>query len=321
MTKQQPRRLGLTLLALCIGLTLSACGAPIQSAGSENTAQTRDAQAQSQRAGASEVTIPHLHGLGFSADGRQLIVPAHDGLRIVRDGKWQAPALPVNDYMGYAPTDTGFYSSGHPGPSTNLVNPLGIVKSTDGGKTLTTLAFEGESDFHLMGVGYHNHAIYVLNPAPNARLAAGLHYSLDDGKRWQQSAAQGLTSQPTQIAVHATDANMVALATEGGVVLSTDHGASFEPMGPAGVVTAVSFSPDGTKLLFGSTTLSNYDLGSQQVTTVPTPALQAQDAIAYIAVNPARPEEMAIASFGRNIFRSADSGKTWEQIARDGKGM
>lgn len=56
--------------------------------------------------------------------------------------------------MGYVATDNGFYSSGHPHPSAGLINPFGLIKSSDGGHTLTKLGFEGESDFHLMGVGY-----------------------------------------------------------------------------------------------------------------------------------------------------------------------
>jgi len=85
--------------------------------------------------------------------------------------------------MGYAPTKDGFYSSGHPGPSSQLVNPLGLVKSMDAGKTLDTLGLEGESDVRLMGVGYDSHTIYVGNLAPSSILQGGVFRSLDDGKR------------------------------------------------------------------------------------------------------------------------------------------
>ena len=267
------------------------------------------------------VEIPHLHGLGFSADGRQLIVPAHDGLRIFADGAWQVPEVPAHDYMGYAATDTGFYSSGHPALGASLVNPLGLVKSTDGGATLMTLGFAGESDFHWMAVGYRNHAIYVLNAVPNSRLGAGLHYSLDDGKTWQQSAAQGLTAQPIQLAVHPIQANTLALATEGGLLLSMDRGASFMPIPPVGQVTAVAFSPDGTQLLAGGTTLMTYNLADGQVTAMRAPQLGAEDAISYIAVNPVQPQELAFATFERNIYRSEDGGQTWQQIVRAGVGV
>ena len=223
--------------------------------------------------------------------------------------------------MGYAPTDSGFYSSGHPGAAGDEVNPLGLVKSTDGGKTLARLGFEGESDFHLMGVGYTNHTIYVLNPTPNSKLSVGLHYSLDDGKTWQKSAAHGLISQPVQIAVHPTQANVVAAATEGGLLLSADHGDTFERIGPAQPVTAASFSTQGDTLFFGATTLSRYDLATKQITPLQTPAVPPQDAVSYIAVNPVRAEELAIATVGLNIYLSSDGSKSWQQIARDGKGL
>ena len=145
----------LALVVLVAALTLSGCGTPTPAMGGADTGQSRgaDAQGRTDRAGGADVEMPHIHGLGFSADGQQLLVPAHDGLRVYAGGRWQVPELPAHDYMGYAPTDNGFYSSGHPAPSAGLVNPLGLVKSTDGGKTLTTLGFQGQSDFHLMGVG------------------------------------------------------------------------------------------------------------------------------------------------------------------------
>ncbi len=270
--------------------------------------------------GQGDVELPHIHGMGFSSDGRQLVVAAHDGLRVFADGEWLVPNLPVNDYMGYSPTDTGFYSSGHPGPGSKLVNPLGLVSSTDGGKTLTKLGFEGESDFHLMGVGYKSHAVYVANPAPNSKLQTGLYYSLDDGRTWNQSAAQGVMAQPIQIAVHPSAPNVVALATEAGLFLSSDHGDAFERVGDAQPVTAASFDSAGEKLYFGSTTLGVYDVNGKQTSRFQTPTIAAKDAIGYVAINPVQPNEMVIATFGRDIYLSKDGSQTWQQIADNGTG-
>lgn len=264
------------------------------------------------------IELPHIHGLGFSPDGRQLIVPAHDGLRVFADGRWSIPDVPGHDYMGYAAMDEGFYSSGHPNPSSNLVNPLGLVKSTNGGRTLQKLGFEGETDFHLMGVGYNNHTLYVLNPAANLTLPAGLHYSLDDGQTWQPCAAQGISGQPFQIAVHPTEANVIAIATEAGLFLSEDYGNSFTRVGEEALTTAVAFHPDGQSLLFGKERLRAYDPSTEQLTEVPSPTLMADDAIAYMAMNPIQPDEMALATFNRDIYLSPASGETWSQIAKDG---
>lgn len=266
------------------------------------------------------VTLRDIHGLGFSADGTQLIVPAHDGLRIYTDQGWQIPNVPANDYMGYSPADMGFYSSGHPGPVSGMVNPLGLVKSSDGGQTLTRLGFEGESDFHLMGVGYFSHAIYVFNPAPNSRLPAGMSISLDDGQTWQPSALSGVTASPYQIAVHPTETDVVALATEGGLFLSTDSGNTFTLVSP-GAVTAAAFTPDGKMLLFGALSLSAYDLESGQTEPRSAPALTGNNAIINIAVNPVRPTEMALATSEIDVFLSPDGGETWQQIAAGGTGQ
>lgn len=52
---------------------------------------------------------------------------------------------------------------------------------------------------------------------------------------------------------------------------------------------------------------------------VPIPALT-EDAVAYIAQNPQRRDEMAIATFKKSVFVSSDAGKTWKQIANEGAG-
>jgi hypothetical protein len=267
-----------------------------------------------------EVTIKHMHGLGFSADGKQLYVPAHDGFVIYSEGKWQTPAVPKHDYMGYSATDGGFYSSGHPAPGSGLQNPLGLVKSSDGGKTLTSLGFQGEIDFHSMGVGYKNHAVYVFYPGKNPKLQPGLNYTLDDGKSWKPSGMQGITSAPIQVAVHPNEANLVALAAEDGLYLSTDHGTRFERIGEQAPITTAAFTPNGDQLIFGFQKLYAYNLANKQVQTLQTPFVAEKDAIGYVAVNPTQPKEIVFGTFGREIHRSVDGGQTWEQIASQGKG-
>lgn len=265
------------------------------------------------------VQFRHIHGLGFSADGRQLLVPAHDGLLIFEEGQWMIPDLPVHDYMGFSPTDNGFYSSGHPGPGSNRVNPLGLVSSSDEGRTLNTLAFEGESDFHVMGVGYANHAVYILNAAPNSRLAVGLYYTLDDGQNWEQSQSRGISGAPVQIAVHPTEASIVALAAEDGLFLSNDYGDTFTQVSQDAPISSAAFDPDGSRLFFGYQSLNVYTLENGETTALLTPSITENDAVSFIAVNPVS-DEIAFATFNKDIYFSADNGQSWQQIARQGTG-
>lgn len=282
----------------------------------DDNADNGSSQAQNQ----STVQMPHLHGLSFSADGQQLIAPAHIGLVIFEDNQWSIPDIPSHDYMGYSGVDDGFFSSGHPSVDSGLINPLGLVKSTDGGHSISTIDFDGETDFHLMAVGYQNHAIYVLNPQPNSTLPAGLNYSLDEGQSWQPSVLEGLEGSMSQIAVHPTDAASVAIATQTGLFLSDDFGATFNQIGDIRGVSAVSFHPNGNQLLFGNTALYTYDLASEQIATVSIPPLRTNDFVGFIAASPAN-DGLAFATFAKNIHLSHDNGQSWIQIARDGVGI
>ena len=96
---------------------------------------------------AGSLTLKHIHGLSFSADGSQLFIPSHDGVAIYTKDGWSAAPGPRHDYMGFAVTREFFYSSGHPAPGSPLHNPFGLIKSPDHGQTWRPLGLAGEADF------------------------------------------------------------------------------------------------------------------------------------------------------------------------------
>lgn len=98
------------------------------------------------------VTLTHVHGLSYTADGSQLLIPSHYGLAVFSDGRWSKAPGPAHDYMGFSATRDALHSSGHPAPRSGLTNPFGLIKSNDGGKTWQKLGLEGESDFRRLGV-------------------------------------------------------------------------------------------------------------------------------------------------------------------------
>ncbi|MAS35417.1 MAG: glycosyl hydrolase [Anaerolineaceae bacterium] len=200
-----------------------------------------------------------------------------------------------------------------------MVNPFGLIRSTDGGETIQTLAFAGESDFHLMAAGYESHAVYVINPAQNSRLPVGLHYTLDDSQTWEQSQASGISGSPIQLAAHPTESGVVAVAAEGGLFLSNDYGDTFTRVGDDAPVTAVTFDPGGERLLFGYQGLFSYDLAGGQIDTFQIPAVTGDDAVGYIAVNPVS-DQIAFATFSKDIYLSEDEGQSWAAIAEQGVG-
>src|SRR3954465_10270715 len=203
-------------------------------------------------AASAQVTLVHVHGLSYSGDGKRLMIPSHFGLAIYENSKWSKAPGPEHDYMGFSATASHIYSSGHPAGGSNLVNPFGLLRSQDGGKTWDKLALEGESDFHVMATSWNTNAVYVWNPAPNSRMKQpGLHYTRNDGFSWTRLMAKGMEENPYALAVHPDDANSVALAAPGGVYLSSDGGENFKKLAP-GQATAVFFDLDGEHVWYGS---------------------------------------------------------------------
>jgi photosystem II stability/assembly factor-like uncharacterized protein len=269
------------------------------------------------------VTLMHVHGLAYSADGKWLMIPSHHGLAVFEKGKWsKAPGL-QHDYMGFSGTATNLYSSGHPAPGSGLVNPFGLIRSRDGGKTWDKLGLEGEIDFHLLATGWNTNALYVFNPEPNSRMRRlGLHYTLNEGFAWKLAQAAGLEGDPRALAVHPDDAATVAVASAKGVYLSRDSGGRFAPLAQGAEGLAVFFDLDGKRLWYsafdGQPRLARAPLGGGAATQLKLPPLP-EDAVAYIAQNPAARSEYAIATFGKNVYLSKDAGRNWSQIADRGK--
>jgi hypothetical protein len=268
------------------------------------------------------VELRHAHGLGFSADGSRILVPDHFGIAVYSAGRWSRLPAPSNDYMGFAVTRDFLFSSGHAPGSRGRSNPLGLIRSGDGGRSWTSLGFAGEAEFHMVAAGYASNMLYVYNPAPNSRMPrAGIYQMLGDGLGgWRSAHGRGLPGELGMLAVHPTETGTIAAATTAGLFLSRDGGDEFTPMVAGARATAVRFTLDGDALLFGTYDGAQPGLfriairnGLRQQLALPP---FGRDAVANIAQNPVRSTEFALITFERAVFLSSDAGKSWKRIAR-----
>ena len=272
---------------------------------------------------AQGVVLTHVHGLAYSADGKQLMVPSHHGLSVYENGKWSMGAGPAHDYMGFSATRDALYSSGHPAQGSNLTNPFGLIKSSDGGRSWKKLGLEGEADFHSLATSYGTQAVYVVNHGANSRMSqAGIYFTQNDGLKWTRAAAKGIGPKLNSLAVHPTDAAVAAAGTADGLYLSRDSAQTFERLVGGQQVLAETFDLDGRHLWFsgyaGKPSLMRVALvAGAEPQALGLPALS-EDAVAYIAQNPVRRDELAIATFKRSVFISKDGGATWTVIASEG---
>ncbi|NSX38529.1 exo-alpha-sialidase [Pseudarthrobacter oxydans] len=227
-------------------LTLSAC-APGTTSGTSGTGPST---------AAAEVPSSHVHGLSVDRETDQVLLATHEGLFDVT----QSPATKIggtNDLMGFtAAADHGvFYASGHPGPGSDLPNPLGLIKSVDGGKTWEQLSRQGESDFHALTTSRSGIIAYdgtlrispdgmtwsdvatgfvpaVLAGTPEtdtvlATAREGLQRSTDGGKTWQR-----VTTAPIlQFAAFASGTDVIGVEPDGTVHQSADAGTTWTRAG------------------------------------------------------------------------------------------
>jgi hypothetical protein len=218
-------------MAATLVLALAACtSSPDQPAGTSAPGQAD-----------SGLPSTHIHGLSVSGDTSQVLLATHDGLFDVTE----KPASKIggtNDLMGFtgAKAHGVFYASGHPGAGSNLPNPLGLIRSEDGGKTWEQLSRQGESDFH------------ALTTTKSGIVAFdGELRTTPDGKTWKTVAA---AFAPATLAGH-PDGDTVLATTPEGVRRSTDGGNTWEPVQAGPVIQFAAFAhpaeaagvePDGT---------------------------------------------------------------------------
>jgi predicted small lipoprotein YifL len=265
--------------------------------------------------------IDHIHGIGYAGNQNAVFFAAHDGLKIYEYGKWYKTKKENNDYMGFNATEQGFYSSGHPGVDSKLPNPIGIKKSTDNGESIEDIALEGETDFHVMGVGYRNNAIFVLNPEKNSLMESNKFYrSEDGGETWSEANVNGLNDEILSVALHPDKAAIIAAAGKNGIYLSKDKGENFDLITKDMQGTSVFFTEDS--LWYGSYSgkpkLVKRSLNDETEKEVALPEMK-QDAVLYFAVNPQNEEEMTFVSFNGSIYQTTDGAETWKHVVAEGK--
>ena len=97
----------------------------------------------------------HVHGLGVNPADGALYVAAHNGLFRAAPGEAQARLVGTSgkDVMGFSIVGPNrFLGSGHPGEGEDLPPKLGLILSTDAGRTFRPVSLLGEADFHVLRV-------------------------------------------------------------------------------------------------------------------------------------------------------------------------
>ena len=244
----------------------------------------------------------HVHGLGINSADGSLFIATHTGL--FRVGKASRKAVRVadryQDTMGFSIVGPNrFIGSGHPDAREQKLPPLlGLIESTDAGKTWTPISLLGDADFHVLRSA--GARVYGYD-ASNDRLLA----SADEGRSWNE------LDKPGQIVDLAPDPGdpqrLVATAAgglEAGLYASRNLGKTWKRHSDA--IGLLAWPAPGRLYLID-------DQGQVLVSAEGGLRLMARGEIggqpaALLAVSE---DELYVALHDGTIKRSTDGGSTW----------
>ena len=207
----------------------------------------------------------HVHGLGINPADGALFIATHTGLFRVGEAESEAARIGDShqDTMGFTVAgENRFLGSGHPDLRTDLPPLLGLIESTDEGRSWEPISLLGEADFHVLrsagarvyGYDATNDRLLVsgdagrtweeverpaplIDLAPDPRdprhvvaagasdLAQGLYESRDGARNWERIGdSVGLLAWPVPDRLFMVDGS-------GAVFMSSDSGLSFERRG------------------------------------------------------------------------------------------
>ncbi|WP_241038533.1 F510_1955 family glycosylhydrolase [Blastococcus litoris] len=215
MPRRKRRILLWTSCLAAISLTLAAC---------------TDASSEEHEAAehADGPAFEHIHGVAIDPSGDRVLLATHDGLFEVGDDGDTTHIGPVIDLMGFAVRGPDhFVASGHPGPDVDLPQPVGLIESTDGGRTWRELSRQGQSDFHALTVGEAGVLGYDGTLVRSA-----------DGHEWEELT---IPAQPASLAA-SPDGRSVLATTQQGLLRSPDGGASWNPVDGAPLLQIVDWA-------------------------------------------------------------------------------
>lgn len=235
----------------------------------------------------------HIHGaVRDPADGT-LLIATHQGLFTQSEDDLKSIG-PVVDLMEFTVAPDGtYYASGHPGMQTDLPQPLGLARSTDGGATWEVVSRGGESDFHALAVSADQILAYD-----------GVLRQSADGKEWTTRA---IPQQPISLDISADGATV--LASTGTTVLKTtaDLGTwSPLPAAPPAVLVASADASTIVVLTKDGRLHQSNDGGETWTagdTPVPTPSSMSASRVDDATV------EVLVGS-GNNVLSTTDLGTT-----------
>lgn len=252
------------------------------------------------------LSATHVHGIGPGSGGAEsLTLATHNGLWAIDLASGTATRLgsSQDDFMGYSAVHGSpgkAFASGHPATGGNM----GVIRTDDAGQNWTHVSdgLDGPVDFHTMEVSRADPAVI---------------YGIGHDRRVQRSADGGVTWEASgqapekliDIATSPVDAAALYAATEAGLFLSHDQGATWQPVIEGALVSTVDAGADGV--------VRAVDLSQGLVTVGSEGEIRQVSAdlpdgyLLFLTTTSVDPLHLAALSAKGRLVVSADGGASW----------
>jgi photosystem II stability/assembly factor-like uncharacterized protein len=159
----------------------------------------------------------HVRGLAVDpADGTLYAAGRYGVFRVPAQGDASRIANRYQDTTGFVVTSSGdFLASGHPDGREGLADDLGLIRSSDQGRTWTPLSLAGDADFRTLE---YKHGRVFGYEANSAQLMVSR-----DGRAWDRLAVIPVAD----FAVDPADDTAMVATTDQGLASSQDRGRTF----------------------------------------------------------------------------------------------
>lgn len=238
-------------------------------------------------------SVSHIHSLKVYGD--QILLGTHEGLHILKKSKdMQLIGKENFDVMGLAVLGKKLIASGHPGQGSKLPEPIGLIASSDSGKTWSKVSLQGKVDFHFIEA--NSQEIY----GPDSQ-SGNLFYSKNAGKSWNSLGS----NKYSDIAPVPNGVGQVIALLDGKLVVSKNALRSNTPLKTAFAVTQIEWIKSGLFAISESKLYKSSDTGKSWQLTYAF-----QKPISVFSAN----DKIIAAVQGSKVLISKDDGKSFREI-------
>jgi len=246
---------------------------------------------------ASAVTldsVSHIHHVKVIEN--KVLVLTHEGLfELVGKNDMKLVGKDRIDVMGFTSLGKPLFASGHPAIGSKMPNPIGLVKSLDGGLTWKSVSLVGKVDFHFLeGAGTD---LYGADSQTGK-----LMYSSDSGKTWKDLGENTFTD----IAVSPKMSGMAIAIKDSELLLTEQAFKSTTKIKNTLKITQIEWRKSGLYGLGGSSLYKSTNSGK---TWTKLSTFKGVPGILSAS------DQMMLVTVGSDIYTSNNEGKSFKKIS------